>query len=126
MKTRKGGNRVRKVTFASIAAAIGAILLASGGAAAAEGSITFVSWGGSFQKAEREAFLKPAAAALGIVIKEDTTNGIADVPNKITLEMAQMLPSSPANRTQAVVFNPTWWVGRMNVLQERYDLLIQE
>jgi hypothetical protein len=59
-------------------------------------------------------------------IKEDTTNGIADVPNKITLEMAQMLPSSPANRTQAVVFNPTWWVGRMNVLQERYDLLIHE
>jgi hypothetical protein len=117
---------MRRASFASVAAAFGAVLLASGGAAAAEGSITFVSWGGSFQKAEREAFLKPAAAALGIVIKEDTTSGLAGVPNKITLEMAQMLPSSPANRAQAVVFNSTWWVGRMNVLQERYDLLIQE
>jgi len=42
-------------------------------------SVTFASWGGSFQDAEREAFLKPAAATLGITIKEDTTNGIADV-----------------------------------------------
>ncbi len=47
--------------------------------AQAEESVTFASWGGSFQDAEREAFLKPAAAALGITIKEETLNGIADV-----------------------------------------------
>jgi len=45
----------------------------------AQDSITFASWGGAFQEAERKAFLDPAEEALGIVIKEDTTNGIADV-----------------------------------------------
>lgn len=49
-----------------------------------------------------------------------------DVPNKITAEMAANLPSAPENRKKAVIFNPNWWVGRMNELQERYDLLIQE
>lgn len=60
---------------------IGAALLAAAwtGPATAEESITFSSWGGAFQEAERKAFLEPAAKALGIVIKEDTTNGIADV-----------------------------------------------
>ncbi len=58
------------------AAALGTTLAVT---AHAEESVTFASWGGSFQEAERKAFLEPAAAALGIVIKEDTTNGIADV-----------------------------------------------
>jgi len=49
------------------------------GPAFAAGSITVASWGGAFQAAERKAFFQPAAKALGIVIKEDTTNGIADV-----------------------------------------------
>ena len=47
--------------------------------ALAADSITVASWGGSFQEAERKAFFEPAAKALGIVIKEDTTNGIQDV-----------------------------------------------
>ena len=42
-------------------------------------SITVASWGGSFQEAESKAFFQPAAEKLGIVIREDTLNGIADV-----------------------------------------------
>jgi len=47
--------------------------------AGAQDSITVSSWGGAFQDAERKAFFEPAAKALKITIKEDTTNGIADV-----------------------------------------------
>lgn len=58
-----------------------ALLVALGPAAPGwtQESITVSSWGGAFQDAERKAFFEPAARALGIVIKEDTTNGIADV-----------------------------------------------
>jgi len=56
-----------------------AALVIWGGAAVAEDSITSVSWGGSFQEGERKAFYEPAAKALGITIKEDTTNGMQDV-----------------------------------------------
>ena len=66
-----------KISLAVAAAAmLGAGLAAP---AFAGGSITVSSWGGSFQEAERKAFFEPAAATLGITIKEDTTNGIADV-----------------------------------------------
>ncbi|MCP5152215.1 MAG: ABC transporter substrate-binding protein [Ectothiorhodospiraceae bacterium] len=54
------------------------------GGALAQDSVTFSSWGGSFQDAQREALMKPAAATLGITIKEDTTNGIADVRAQVT------------------------------------------
>ncbi|MEQ8651338.1 MAG: ABC transporter substrate-binding protein [Kiloniellales bacterium] len=56
-----------------------AALIAWGGAATADDSITVASWGGSFQEAERKAFFEPAAKTLGITIKEDTTNGLQDV-----------------------------------------------
>ncbi len=59
--------------------ALSAALLAWSGMALAEDSITVASWGGSFQEAERKAFFEPAAKALGITIKEDTTNGLQDV-----------------------------------------------
>lgn len=49
-----------------------------------------------------------------------------DVPNKITPEMAAKLPSSPANAEKSLVFDPTWWASRVNELQERYDLFLQE
>mgnify|MGYP001582082630 FL=1 len=52
--------------------------------AIAEGEVVFSSWGGSFQDALRSAMLEPAAKKLGIIIKEDTTNGIADVRAQIT------------------------------------------
>ena len=60
----------------------------SGGAGniarAADGTVTFASWGGSFQDALRSSMLEPAAKALNIKIKEDTTNGIQDVRAQIS------------------------------------------
>lgn len=47
--------------------------------AAADGTVTAVSWGGAYQDALRKAFFEPAAETLGITLKEDTLNGIADV-----------------------------------------------
>jgi putative spermidine/putrescine transport system substrate-binding protein len=58
--------------------------LALSAPAFAEGEVVFSSWGGSFQDALRSAMLDPAAKKLGITIKEDTTNGIADVRAQIT------------------------------------------
>ncbi len=49
-----------------------------------EGEVVFSSWGGSFQDALRSAMLDPAAAALNVTVKEDTTNGIQDVRAQIT------------------------------------------
>ena len=51
---------------------------------AAEDTVVFASWGGSFQDALRSSMLDPAAEALNITIKEDTTNGIQDVRAQIT------------------------------------------
>jgi len=73
-----------------LGAAVGALMIGSFGAAQAEDSVTVVSWGGSFQAAQAKAFYEPAAKALGITIKEDTTNGMADV------------------RAQVQSGNPTW------------------
>lgn len=55
------------------------LLLGSGGPAAAQDSITFTSFGGAFQEAQRKALLNPAAEQLGITILEDTLTGIAEV-----------------------------------------------
>ncbi|MDG1459326.1 MAG: ABC transporter substrate-binding protein [Pseudoprimorskyibacter sp.] len=50
----------------------------------ADGEVVFSSWGGSFQDALRSAMLDPAASALNVTVKEDTTNGIQDVRAQIT------------------------------------------
>lgn len=50
----------------------------------AQDSITVASWGGAYQEAESKAFFQPAAQALGITIKEDTTGGLADVRLQVT------------------------------------------
>ncbi|CAB3874282.1 TOBE domain-containing protein [Achromobacter ruhlandii] len=47
------------------------------------GSITLASWGGTFQKAQRQAWFTPAEKALGITIREDTTSGLADVRTQV-------------------------------------------
>ena len=54
------------------------------GVHAQQGSVTFSSWGGAFQDALREAMLTPASRALGITVREDTTNGIQDIRAQIT------------------------------------------
>ncbi|MCC7275685.1 MAG: ABC transporter substrate-binding protein [Alphaproteobacteria bacterium] len=54
-----------------LAAALAVCLAAS--AAAAADQITFVSQGGSYQEAQTKAILDPAAKALGITIKQDSS-----------------------------------------------------
>lgn len=48
-------------------------------AQAQQSPITVVSFGGSYQEAQRTALFRPAAAATGIAFKEDTMNTIADI-----------------------------------------------
>ena len=48
-------------------------------ATAQQKSITISSWGGAFQKAQREAWFNTVEKELGITIKEETTQGIQDV-----------------------------------------------
>ena len=60
-----------------------AMLLVAGGVpagdAGAQETVTVVSFGGSYQDAERKAMYEPTARKLGIVIKEDSLKGVADV-----------------------------------------------
>jgi putative spermidine/putrescine transport system substrate-binding protein len=60
-------------------ALVGAALIMEATPVAAQQSITISSWGGAFQKAQREAWFNIVEKELGITIKEDTTSGIADV-----------------------------------------------
>jgi putative spermidine/putrescine transport system substrate-binding protein len=56
-----------------------AIAMTSPGASLAHQIITIWSWGGAFQKAQREAWFNLVEKELGIAIKEDTTSGVADI-----------------------------------------------
>lgn len=60
-------------------ALLGAATVLADSDAVAQQSITVSSWGGAFQKAQREAWFNLVEKELGITIKEDTTSGIADV-----------------------------------------------
>jgi putative spermidine/putrescine transport system substrate-binding protein len=61
------------------AAVFAAIAMTSPGASLAQQSITISSWGGAFQKAQREAWFNVVEKELGITVKEDTTSGVADI-----------------------------------------------
>jgi putative spermidine/putrescine transport system substrate-binding protein len=61
------------------AALLGGFGMLAGGESAAQQSITISSWGGAFQKAQREAWFSVVEKELGITIKEDTTSGVADI-----------------------------------------------
>jgi putative spermidine/putrescine transport system substrate-binding protein len=74
----------KQQTRLTIAASIVASSMAFTAPAFADGEVVFASWGGSFQDALRSAMLDPAASALNITVKEDTTNGIQDVRAQIT------------------------------------------
>ena len=67
----------------SLTAGLVAGSLAVAAPAFAEGEVVFSSWGGSFQDTLRSTLLDPAANALNITVKEDTTNGIQDVRAQI-------------------------------------------
>ena len=57
-----------------------ATTMSLGGAPAhAEQTITISSWGGAYQKAQRQAWFDVVEKELNIKIREDTTSGIADV-----------------------------------------------
>jgi putative spermidine/putrescine transport system substrate-binding protein len=63
----------RKIALLGVAAA------ALAGSAAAEGTLTFTSYGGAFQEAQRKALLEPISEETGIRFMEDTLTGIAEV-----------------------------------------------
>ena len=72
----------RHSTLSAVALVFGLSAVASS-ALAQQGTVTFASWGGAFQDSLRKAFIKPAEEKLNIKIKEDTTNGIADIRSQI-------------------------------------------
>lgn len=76
-------NLISRRSFFTVLASV---LLTTGGSLSAHAGeqVVFASWGGSFQDALRSAMLKPAATALKVTVKEDTTNGIQDVRAQIT------------------------------------------
>src|SRR5258705_2254924 len=74
----KGRAIMRRQTITALLAGV-ALMAISTAAARAEDSITVSSWGGAYQDAQRVSFFEPTAKALGITIKEDTTNGLDDV-----------------------------------------------
>ena len=74
-------NETRRLSLAASIVASSVVLASP---AFAEGEVVFASWGGSFQDALRSAMLDPAAEALNVTVKEDTTNGIQDVRAQIT------------------------------------------
>ena len=53
------------------------VLVLGASGAVAEETVTFVSWGGAYQKAQREALLTPAEELLNVKILEDTLTGLA-------------------------------------------------
>jgi putative spermidine/putrescine transport system substrate-binding protein len=53
--------------------------LVIGSAQAQAQTLTISSWGGAYQKAQRQAWFDVVEKELGITVKEDTTSGIADV-----------------------------------------------
>jgi len=61
-----------------IATTAAAALLASV-AMAQDKSVTIASWGGSYQAAQSDALFKPASAATGVTVKEETYGGMSDV-----------------------------------------------
>ena len=66
-----------------LALAAALVLGASALSAAAAQEVTVASWGGSYQKAQSEALFKPASAAMGITVKEETYGGMSDVRLKV-------------------------------------------
>ena len=66
-------------TVVATAALLSAVAMLGSGESVAQQSITISSWGGAFQKAQREAWFNLVEKELGITIKEDTTSGVADI-----------------------------------------------
>ena len=85
------------------AAAFAAIAMASPGPSQAQQSITISSWGGAFQKAQREAWFNIVEKELGITIKEDTTSGIADIRAQVASGRPTWDLSTQGNHTCGIL-----------------------
>lgn len=68
----------RRTLLGSLAAASLPSFAITGRAQAAP-QLTVVSWGGSYQDGQSKALFQPAAAALGITVKEETYTGLAQL-----------------------------------------------
>lgn len=64
-------------------------ILFAGGAAFAQDSLTIANYGGSYGEAMSKAIWKPTAAELGITIKEDSLNSLADIRAQVTANAVQ-------------------------------------
>ncbi|MBS0243152.1 MAG: ABC transporter substrate-binding protein [Proteobacteria bacterium] len=71
---------MRKLLLGSLAV-VGAVVgvCHADKASAQQKTLTISSWGGAFQKAQKEAWFGILEKELGVTIKEDTTSGIADI-----------------------------------------------
>ena len=74
----------------AVSLALTTLLLGNAAVAQEKRTLTISSWGGAFQKAQKEAWFGIVEKELNVTIKEDTTSGIADV------------------RTQVASGKPTW------------------
>src|SRR5258708_22336562 len=79
--------------------------------AAAQTTITFASFGGAYQAAQRKALLDPIEKLLNITIKEDTLTGIADVraqvrANAVKWDVADLGAASCARGSVVGLFEP--------------------
>lgn len=80
-------------------------------ASAQDNTITVSSWGGSYQEAQGKAFFRPTEEALGIVIREDTTNGLQDVRlqvqgNAVVWDITQLGADECARGHKEGLFEP--------------------
>src|SRR5262245_63598787 len=85
------------------AALIGALTLLQSGESMAQQSITISSWGGAFQKAQREAWFNVVEKELGISVKEDTTSGIADIRAQVASGRPTWDLSTQGNHTCGIL-----------------------
>jgi putative spermidine/putrescine transport system substrate-binding protein len=81
----KGRSRQIQKSLISAALVLASMLSASGDS----GTITIASWGGVYQEALSKAIWQPTAKKLGITIKEDSTNGLADVRAQVQANAVQ-------------------------------------
>lgn len=70
---------MKKVLVGAAALICTAVGLWAPVAFAQQKTLTISSWGGAFQKAQKEAWFGLVEKELGVTIKEDTTSGIADI-----------------------------------------------
>ena len=73
--------QLRNALFGTVAAAALAAVGPAGVAAAQD--VTFSSWGGAYQEAQRDAMLTPAEEALGIEIAGDSHTGLAATKTQV-------------------------------------------